>query len=434
MIRNDYRRALIMLRGLEKGYSGHVRLERRTLRGMLQFSVTTPSQNSGNLHAAVIGQRAGNYIALDLGELGHDGRGQAGLNAAIDPRNVLGADLDECLLLVVSAISENSVNIVLMGYLNGSCEINWSRLRDTITELYGVKENLAAENGVVLQPAEADIYSVEEDVPEVFTPLQGENNVAAEQLVISAEEISVNQSIGEEHAFLPGADNVAREQEYIGNNAMEEQMENATFIPQELIEMEAANEKNSHGQEDETEVLFFRDEFTEEEMIAQNQPEAFGSFEERDANEAGEPEKIQMDNIADAYTAQEEMLFLSVENNDTDLEYESKTAVFIDFDAAWPPIAFGLKELFMQNNPVDTLKEEGYIFVRAPMCSQTGYDHCIAGLHVKNGIPDVVCYAIPGEYGMEPPPGLEGYTWRAGENGSGFWVVFIDADSGEQML
>lgn len=38
MIRNDYRRALIMLRALEKGYSGHVRLERRTLRGNMQFA------------------------------------------------------------------------------------------------------------------------------------------------------------------------------------------------------------------------------------------------------------------------------------------------------------------------------------------------------------------------------------------------------------
>ena len=49
MIRNDYRRALIMLRALEKGYSGHVRLERRTLRGNMPFSITAPS--GGELHA-----------------------------------------------------------------------------------------------------------------------------------------------------------------------------------------------------------------------------------------------------------------------------------------------------------------------------------------------------------------------------------------------
>lgn len=94
MIRNDYRRALIMLRALEKGYSGHVRLERRTLRGNMQFSITAPS--GGELHAAILARKPGTYAAEDLGALGRDGRGQAGLNATFDPRNILGNDLDEC--------------------------------------------------------------------------------------------------------------------------------------------------------------------------------------------------------------------------------------------------------------------------------------------------------------------------------------------------
>ena len=37
--RNDYRRALLMLRSLKTGVSGYVRLERRTLMGTLQFTV-----------------------------------------------------------------------------------------------------------------------------------------------------------------------------------------------------------------------------------------------------------------------------------------------------------------------------------------------------------------------------------------------------------
>ena len=65
MIRNDYRRALIMLRALEKGYSGHVRLERRTLRGNMQFSITAPS--GGELHAAILARKPGTYAAEDLG-------------------------------------------------------------------------------------------------------------------------------------------------------------------------------------------------------------------------------------------------------------------------------------------------------------------------------------------------------------------------------
>ena len=40
MVRNDYRRSLIMLRAHEPGYSGHVRLERRVMMGTMNFIVT----------------------------------------------------------------------------------------------------------------------------------------------------------------------------------------------------------------------------------------------------------------------------------------------------------------------------------------------------------------------------------------------------------
>ena len=42
MLRNDYRRALIMLRAVEKGYAGHARLERRTLTGSMCFTASAP--------------------------------------------------------------------------------------------------------------------------------------------------------------------------------------------------------------------------------------------------------------------------------------------------------------------------------------------------------------------------------------------------------
>ena len=43
MGKNDYRRSLIMLRGLEKGYSGHARLERRVLSGTMDFVAAVPA-------------------------------------------------------------------------------------------------------------------------------------------------------------------------------------------------------------------------------------------------------------------------------------------------------------------------------------------------------------------------------------------------------
>lgn len=64
MIRNDYRRALIMLRALEKGYSGHVRLERRTLRGNMQFSITAPS--AANCTPPFWARKSGTYARKTL--------------------------------------------------------------------------------------------------------------------------------------------------------------------------------------------------------------------------------------------------------------------------------------------------------------------------------------------------------------------------------
>ena len=51
MIRNEYRRAFIMLRAVMPGYGGHVRLERRTLTGSMYFIITAP-QGVGELAAA----------------------------------------------------------------------------------------------------------------------------------------------------------------------------------------------------------------------------------------------------------------------------------------------------------------------------------------------------------------------------------------------
>ena len=44
----------------------------------------------------------------------------------------------------------------------------------------------------------------------------------------------------------------------------------------------------------------------------------------------------------------------------------------------------------------------------------------------------MIIYALEGEYALEPPPGLEGYVWRTGEN-AGYWTTWLDAQTGEQI-
>ena len=84
MMRNDYRRALILLRSNASSYSGHVRLERRTLMGSMYFVVQAP-EAAENLRAALVGRDRNGYYACALGQFRRDSRGQAVLSHSFDP-------------------------------------------------------------------------------------------------------------------------------------------------------------------------------------------------------------------------------------------------------------------------------------------------------------------------------------------------------------
>lgn len=125
MMKNDYRRALIMLRAHEKGYSGHIRLEHRTLSGSMYFMVGAPG--SGNTLCAALVRRdaKGAYFAAKLGELRRDSRGQATLAYSFDPRNIDGRPLDEYRVAVVVERRPDGCGLVLSGNVNGAREVSW---------------------------------------------------------------------------------------------------------------------------------------------------------------------------------------------------------------------------------------------------------------------------------------------------------------------
>ena len=135
MVKNDYRRSLIMLRPHAQGYSGHVRLERRTLMGSMYFVIGVPSAE-GTLCAALVRRDAqGTYFAAKLGELRRDSRGQATLAHAFDPRNIDGRALEDYLLITVVHSGPEGCDVVLSGNVNGSQEVNWNSVRAASCEV-----------------------------------------------------------------------------------------------------------------------------------------------------------------------------------------------------------------------------------------------------------------------------------------------------------
>ena len=135
MMRNEYRRSLIMLRSNAPGYSGHVRLERRTLMGSMYFIVQAPPLIN-TLHAALVGRNQNSYYACEIGTLNRDNRGQLTLGYNFDPRNICDRDLEDYQLIAVCLAEGSNLSIVLFGNVDGYADINWERVRTTLYGLF----------------------------------------------------------------------------------------------------------------------------------------------------------------------------------------------------------------------------------------------------------------------------------------------------------
>ena len=152
MLRNDYRRALIMFRSLEQGFSGHARLERRTLMGTLCLTACAPGALA--LRAALVGRRGNDYFAAPLGTLRRDSRGQHSLIASFDPRNIEGRELEEYQLLVVVDAGD-PCHLVLSGNVCGSVQMDWERVRRAACALFLPGANARAGRSAEGQPLPA---------------------------------------------------------------------------------------------------------------------------------------------------------------------------------------------------------------------------------------------------------------------------------------
>lgn len=174
MMRNDYKRSLILLRSCAAGYSGHVRLERRTLMGSMYFMLQAP-EDSGTLQAALVGRGKDDYYACPLGELLRDARGQATLSCSFDPRNICGRELEQYQLIAVAKVSGGSCGAVLYGNVGGHAQVNWERVQQALCLSLGTGPERAeyAEEEAPRQeiPEAQEVPEVQEDV-EIIVPAE----------------------------------------------------------------------------------------------------------------------------------------------------------------------------------------------------------------------------------------------------------------------
>lgn len=396
MMKNDYRRSLIMLRALERGYSGHVRLEHRTLTGSMVFVVTAPS--GGTLCAALVRWNSrGEYAAARLGELRRDSRGQATLAYSFDPRCIDGHPLSDYSLIAVTDRVGRRCDMVLAGNLNGSRETDWNQARIAACSACAMADEPAFDLPVRpgVRPARPNYDDQATTLPDdvlvepVDTPTTLPDDVLVEP--------------GDTPTTLP--DDVLVEPDdaptTLPDDVLVEPDDAPTALPDDML-VEPDDAPTTLPDDIPVET---------DEQISVETP----SDESTDGSAA--PLFPAPDDSASAIPA--------ASYGDADANALNPTLV-------WPGESEGLRSYFAGENYSVDAPDDGYLYVEAPMPEESGYDSVRIGVHPENGVPESVAYALPGRFSAEPPEGLEDYEW-SGDGERGWWIAYLDAASGRRL-
>ena len=396
MMKNDYRRSLIMLRALERGYSGHVRLEHRTLTGSMVFVVTAPS--GGTLCAALVRWNSrGEYAAARLGELRRDSRAQATLAYSFDPRCIDGHPLSDYSLIAVTDRVGRRCDMVLAGNLNGSRETDWNQARIAACSACAMADEPAFD-----LPVRPGVRPARPNYDDQATTLP--DDVLVEP--------------GDTPTTLP--DNVFVEPDdtptTLPDDVLVEPDDTPTTLPDDVL-VEPVGEPTTLPDDvlvepDDAPTTLPDDIPVEtDEQIPVETP----SDESTDGSAA--PLFPAPDDSAGAIPA---------------ASYGDADANALNPALVWPGESEGLRSYFAGENYSVDAPDDGYLYVEAPMPEESGYDSVRIGVRPENGVPESVAYALPGRFSAEPPEGLEDYEW-SGDGERGWWVAYLDAASGRRL-
>ena len=481
MLRNDYRRVLIMLRSLRAGIAGYVRLERRTLIGTMQFTVTGAREDE-LLYALLLYQVNGLWYAQPIGQLGPARYGQSGLVYRFDPRSIEGRALEEYALVAVASLENGVCDLVLAGFLNGSREVDWPQVRQAVCQSLATTSTsdrplvdqgapvppictpdccqICPDGGAVSLPLTPDRPVVDGgavslpltpgrpvvDGGTASLPLTPDRPVAdggaaslpltPDRPVVDGGAVTLPLADGESpEANGRAADTQDGESDAAENAAtvptfsseprtVSESSESAAQTPRAADTTETTDSAppQSAAQTPQTADTTETTDSAPPQSAAQT-PQTADNAETTDSAAPDATPADEFDTPArdgarpDAFDTPARL------NIGDDCENGCAAAELdTDSDQPWPACIEPLRRLYRTRASCRPFDAEGFVLIKAPIAPETGLDHCIAGLSCAGGRPDRVLYGIPARYTPEPPPGLEGYAWR-GDTGGGYWVI-----------
>ena len=361
MLRNDYRRALIMFRSLEQGFSGHARLERRTLMGTLCLTACAPGAPA--LRAALVGRRGNDYFAAPLGALRRDSRGQYSLIASFDPRNIEGRELEEYQLLVVVDAGD-PCHLVLSGNVCGSVQMDWERVCRAACALFLPGANARAGQSAEGQPLPAAESPSDNAYADAPAAEPSPDNAYADA---PAAEPSPDNAYADAPAAEPSPDNA-----YADAPAAEPPSDNA------YADVPAAEPSSDNS---------FADAPAAE-------PSSDNSFADAPAAEPS----------SDSAYADAPAVEPSSDAPPAATPAEERT---LDLSRPWPQPFEAVRALFSGGEWMEEPPLAGYAFVRAPLSDSSAAPWVAIGVRAEDGMPAQVVYAFPADEGGTPPAGLE---------------------------
>ena len=439
MMKNDYRRSLILLRPNAPGYSGHVRLERRTLIGSMYMVLSVPP-DGGSLCAALIRRDAQNtYFAIRLGELRRDSRGQATLAYSFDPRNIDGRTLEEYLLIAIVRTGAENCDIVLSGNVNGSQEVDWNSVRGAAcsvcacvgspagdicpdrpmpTPPSGNRPAAPGEGPIILPtptlpggtpaaPGEGPVDPPTPTLPGDTSAAPGEGPVDSPTPTLPGD---TPADPGEGPVDLPTLD--------LPENMSDMQGEGGGGSPESMPALPASRTVVPVGMK--------------------------GKAMERNGNDSQKYEKegspcaregsVSMRAQPEDYYEPEDIGFYGETVVETSVPAAPRAGdlLGIDMTSPWPGVSEQLRGLFIESPAVELMLGDGHVYIEASMPEGSGYENVFIGVRTQDGEPISVAYALPARYTPEPPPGLEDYIWKGGA-AEGWWVLYADPATGDPV-
>lgn len=403
MIRNEYRRAFIMLRAAMQGYGGHVRLERRTLTGSMYFIVTAP-QGVSELSAALAGQQNGEYFVAPIGPLARDRRGQLALAWQFDPRAIAGRPLEAYSWVVVAATG-GPCAVALTGNVEGSRQMDPVALGRAVCALFdGARE--------------ATPEAAQESVLDDSAFVERQTRFEAAEATPDASTGAIPELVLEDSAFVERQTRFEAVQSTPAEPAQAEAVEGSdTAQPAEETgsASEAPEGEAMRGDVRIYTLVRSRPRPAERRRTSQRDASADGAPDAAADRPTEAPEPAQ---VAEASEAQS-----SAPNRREESEpVAAAKQLGLDITAPWPDKAEPLRRLFATQAPAEAPLADGYTYVRSPMPAGSGYGDCLAGLRTENGRITGIRCAVPARQSPEPPAGLENYTWIPTGGANGVWV------------